>query len=135
VLNIFELVQQDKQLIGIGGNNKIRLSSESGGKPENNFVHAVLISHDVGYLKFDQTARPSIVIQDLRSEMVTLRSFRFQNRDNILSVTSERSITPAIFKRRLVNGKEENRSWLLYSPLTNAAYCFCSLMLVSSSGN
>jgi len=31
---IFELVQQDKQLVGIGGNDKIRKSSEFGRKPE-----------------------------------------------------------------------------------------------------
>ena len=57
---------------------------------KNNFVHAVLISHDVGYLKFDPTTRLSIVPQALRSEMVTLASCRFQNRDNLLSVTVER---------------------------------------------
>jgi len=44
---IFEFVE-DKQLVGIGGNDKImimiRLYSESDGKPENKFIHAVLIS-------------------------------------------------------------------------------------------
>jgi len=110
-------------------------SSESGGKPVNNFVHTVLISHDAGYLKFDPTTRLSIVPQALRSEMVTLGLCRFQNRDNLLSVTGEHSITPASFKRRLTNGEKVNRPWLLYSPLTNTVYCFCCLLFVSSSGN
>jgi len=125
---IFELVQQDKQLVEIGGNNTIRQSSESGRKPEKFFVHAVLISHDAGYLKFDPKTRLSIVPLILRSEIFTLGSCRFQNKDNLLSVNGERSIKPASIESRLANGEEVNRLRLLYSPLTNvvtdfATYC------------
>jgi hypothetical protein len=47
---IFELVQQEKQRDGIGGNVEIRESAASGGKPDNNISHTVQIFHDVGYL-------------------------------------------------------------------------------------
>ncbi len=52
-----ELVQKGKQLVGISGNDELRESSESGGKLENNIVHAVQVFRDVGYLKFDPTSR------------------------------------------------------------------------------
>jgi len=104
------LIQQDKQLVVIGWNAKIRESSEFGRKPENKLVRAVQIFHDVSYLKFDPTTRVSIVPQALRTEMVALGSCHFRNRDKLLSGTGERSITPAHFKRRLANGEEMNRS-------------------------
>ena len=74
---IFELVQKDKQLVGIGGNDELRESSEFGEKPENNIVHAVQVFRDVGYLRFHLTTRLSIVSQALRSELVTLGSSHF----------------------------------------------------------
>ena len=69
----------------------------------------------------------------LRNEMITLGSLPFQHTDNLSSVCGERSITSAWFKRRLANGEEVNRSWLLYSPINKAAYCFCCLLFTSST--
>jgi len=69
---IFELVQQDKLLVGIGGNLYIRQSVESGGKPENSFVQAVLVSHS--YLKCDPTTRLSIIPQALRSDRAAFKA-------------------------------------------------------------
>ena len=41
-------------------------------------------------------------------------------------------MTKAWFKRRLANGQGEevNRSWLVYSPANEAAYCFCCFMSI-----
>ena len=39
------------------------------------------------------------------------------------------------FKRRLANGDEVGRSWLLYSPVNKAAYGFCCLLFPTSSSN
>ena len=98
-------------------------------------VPAVLRFHDVGYLEFDQTTKLSIIPQPLRDELITLGSIPFQHRGSLSSVAGERSITASWFKRRLANGEEVNRSWLLYSPINKAAYCFCCLLFTSSSSN
>lgn len=95
----------------------------------------VLRFQDVGYLEFDRRTKLSIISQHLRGAMITLGSGPFQHQDNLPSVPGERSITSAWFKRRLANGEEVNRSWLLYSPINEAAYCFCCLLFTSSSSN
>ncbi|XP_065654679.1 zinc finger MYM-type protein 5-like [Hydra vulgaris] len=38
-------------------------------------------------------------------------------------------------KRRLANGDEVGRSWLLYSSVNEAAYCFCCLLFPTSNSN
>ena len=44
-------------------------------------------------------------------------------------------MTVGWFKRKLANGKggEVYRSWLVYSPLKQAAYCFCCLLFAKGS--
>lgn len=80
---VFELVQQNKQFVGLGGSGEIGESSESGGKsPGNNFIHDVQTFNAVGYLKCDSTTKLLIVSQARRSEMVKLGSSYFQNRDS-----------------------------------------------------
>ena len=98
-------------------------------------VPAVLRFHDVGYLEFDKTTKLSKVSQSLHNEMITLGSLPFQHTDNLSSVCRERSITSAWFKRRLANGEEVFRSWLLYSPINKAAYCLCCLLFTSATSN
>ena len=91
--------------------------------------------HDVGYLEFDEVTKLPKVPQSLRDELITLGPILFQHTDNLPSLYGERSITSARFKRRLANGEEVNRSWLLYSSINKAAYCFCCLLFTSSPSN
>jgi ribonuclease HII len=98
-------------------------------------IPAVLMFHDVGYLEFDKVSKLSIVSQQLRTEMITRGPHIFQNKDVQFAVSGGRSITQQWFKRRLASGDEVNRSWLLYSPVNESAYCFCCLLFTSSTSN
>ena len=102
---------------------------------QSDVVPDVLKFHDVGYLEFDEVTKLPKVPQSLRDELITLGPILFQHTDNLPSLYGERSITSAWFKRRLANGEEVNRSWLLYSPINKAAYCFCCLLFTSSPSN
>ena len=102
---------------------------------QSDVVPDVLKFHDVGYLEFDEVTKLPKVPQSLRDELITLGPILFQHADNLPSLYGERSITSAWFKRRLANGEEVNRSWLLYSPINKAAYCFCCLLFTSSPSN
>ena len=102
---------------------------------QSNVVPDVLKFHDVGYLEFDEVTKLPKVPQSFRDELITLGPILFQHTDNLPSLYGERSITSAWFKRRLANGEEVNRSWLLYSPINKAAYCFCCLLFKSSPSN
>ena len=102
---------------------------------QSDMVPDVLKFHDVGYLEFDKVTKLPKVPQSLRDELITLGPILFQHTDNLPSLYGERLITSAWFKRRLANGKEVNRSWLLYSPINKAAYCFCCQLFTSSPSN
>ena len=64
--------------------------------------------NDVGYLQYDPTTKLLMISQGLRSEMVTLGSSYFRKIGSLLSMASERSITPAWCKQRLADGGEAN---------------------------
>ena len=98
---------------------------------QSDVVPDVLKFHDVGYLEFDEVTKLPKIPQSLRDELITLGLILFQHTDNLPLLCGERSMTSAWFKRRLANGEEVNRSWLLYSPINKAAYCFCCLLFTS----
>ncbi len=98
-------------------------------------IPTVLMFHDVGYLEFDNISKLSIVSQKLRTEMITRGPHIFQNKDVQFAVSGGRSMTQQWFNRRLTSGDEINRSWLLYSPVNESAYCFCCLLFTSSTSN
>ena len=102
---------------------------------QSDVVPDVLKFHDVDYLEFDEVTKLPKVPQSLRDKLITHGPILFQHTDNLPSLYAERSITSAWFKRRLVNGEEVNRSWLLYSPINKAVYCFCCLLFTSSLSN
>ena len=77
-------------------------------------IPVVLLFHDVAYLEFDRETQLSVVSQSLRTEIISRGSILFQNKDFSFAVPGGRSITRAWFMRRLANGDEVNRSWLLY---------------------
>ena len=132
-------IQHSDELVDRNGED-IKIENLSDREAANNNTHCdvvpdVLKFHDVGYLEFDEVTKLPKVSHSLRNEMITLGPIRFQNADNLSSLCGERSITSAWFKRRLANGGEVNRSWLLYSPINKAAYCFCCLLFTSSPSN
>lgn len=98
-------------------------------------IPAVFMFHDVGYLEFNKVSQLSIVSQQLRTEMITRGPNVFQNKNVKFAVNGGRSMTQQWFKRRLASGDEINRSWLLYSPINESAYCFCCLLFTSSASN
>ena len=99
-------------------------------------IPAVLSFFDVGFLKFDQTTQRPIMSQRLRTEIIARGSDLFQNRNGpFVANSGGRSMNSTWFKRRLANGDEVGRSWLLYSPVNKEAYCFCCLLFPTSSSN
>ena len=112
---VIKQVQHNDELVDSNGEDETEeLSDREAENIHYDVVPAVLRFHDVGYLEFDKTTKLWKVSQSLRNEMITLGSLPFQHTDNLSSVCGERSITSAWFKRRLANGEEVNRSWLLY---------------------
>ncbi|XP_035230146.1 uncharacterized protein LOC118202101 [Stegodyphus dumicola] len=69
--------------------------------------------------------------------MTILGSHIFQNESSLNAIaTSTNRLMPKRRIRRIgteEEGTEINRSWLLYSPKINAAYCFCCLLFVTSN--
>lgn len=100
-----------------------------------NPIPAVLEFHDVGYIDFNSTSQLATIPDKLRTDMLSRSSQFFQNKDSPFALKDGRSMTRGWFSRRLANGDEVNRSWLLYSPRNEAAYCFCCLMYTSSTPN
>ena len=99
-------------------------------------IPAVLSFLNVGFLKFDQTTQRPIMSQSLRTEIIARGSDLFQNRNGpFVANSGGRSMNSTWFKRRLAKGDEVGRSWLLYSPVNKAAYCFCCLLFPTSSSN
>ena len=103
----------------------------------NQTIPAVLAFHDVGYLEFDPKSQLPIISQQLRTEMVIRGSDAFQHKEGPFSGIGKRSMTKSWFTRRLAKGQGEEipRTWLLYSPVNESAYCFCCLLFPSSSAN
>lgn len=96
----------------------------------------VLEFKDVAYLKFSNNL--PIILNQLRKEMIIRGSCTFQNEASLNAATTstDRLMPKSWFSRRVGNeeeGTEVNRSWLLYSPKNNAAYCFCCLLFITSN--
>ena len=87
-------------------------------------------------LRFDAQMLP-VVPENIRTEILSLGSERFQHKDGPFEANDKdgRAMTKSWFKRKLLNGQEVNRSWLLYSPSRRSAYCFCCLLYSSASEN
>ena len=94
----------------------------------------VIQRKDFGHLMFDKFSRKAVLSDALRTEMLLKGSRFFQNSTGPFSMKSRRSMTSSWFKRRLGKGQGEQvaRSWLLYSPAKNAAFCFCCLLFPSN---
>lgn len=96
-------------------------------------VPDVIEQKDVGYLRFD-TSGKAAVSDKLRTEMLMRGSGFFQNSSGPFAVKNKRSMTTAWFKRCLGKGKGEVvvRSWLVYSPIKSAVFCFSCLLFPST---
>ncbi|KFM77289.1 Zinc finger MYM-type protein 1, partial [Stegodyphus mimosarum] len=103
-------------------------------KPKGIETIADVIHHrDFGYLNFDQATGKAIVPDALRIEIVEKGSIYFQNTVGPFAQKNNRSMTSAWFIKQLGKGKRGmvNRSWLVYSPLKRAAFCFLCLLFPS----
>ena len=102
--------------------------------------HPVLVNKDVGFIDFSATGQASIV-QLLKEAMVRLGSDCFQNADanfakeEFGSKAIVRGMTQNWFVKQMKNGIDVPRTWLMYSPRKEAAFCFCCLLFPSSPLN
>lgn len=68
---------------------------------------------------------PEIVSDTLRNELVKRGTCELQNKDAFFSTdVSGRSFSKDWFYMKLENGERVLRTWLLYSPVKCAIYCF-----------
>ena len=97
-------------------------------------ISAVFQFHDVGMLEFSPGLQTPIISHALQTEMIIRGSEYFQNQEGPFHEHDKRSMPKAWFKKRLAGGESVgvNRSWLVYSPQKQAAYCLCCLL---SSGS
>lgn len=77
--------------------------------------------------------------QEVRDNLVSVGSEKFQNLKGPFAVGSKssRRMTEAWFYKKLGDGKGEivKRTWLLYSPSAQAAYCFCCVLFPNTPQN
>jgi hypothetical protein len=104
-------------------------------------ISAQLIFHkDVGYLSFNPLGRP-LIDAGLKENMVKLGTSYFQNADAAMPKTNygakgiARGMTRNWFIKEMPNGEQIHRTWLLYSPMKKAAFCFCCLLFPTSPAN
>ena len=84
----------------------------------------------------DENSYQPIMLQRLRTEIIARGSDLFQNKNGpFVANSGGRSMNSTWSKQRLANGDEVGRSWLLYSPVNKAAYCFCCLLFPTSGSN
>jgi len=98
-------------------------------------IPPLLAFHDVGYLIFDPVTREAVIPNSVRRELQARGSVAFQNKDCQFPVTKGRSMQATWFTKWLTNGSKVNRSWLLYSPVKDAAYCFACLLFSTAAAN
>jgi len=96
-------------------------------------IPPLLAFHDVGYLIFDPVTREAVRPNSVRRELQARGSVAFQNKDCQFPVTKGRSMQATWFTKWLTNGSKVNRSWLLYSPVKDAAYCFACLLFSTAA--
>ncbi|GBM61241.1 hypothetical protein AVEN_145418-1 [Araneus ventricosus] len=86
--------------------------------------------HDIGLLKFDTGTGKPVISDSLRLQILKLGSVYFKKSEGLFLPKNNRSMNVSWFKRKLGNGcgEEIARSWLLYSPHKNSAFCLCCLL-------
>ena len=92
---------------------------------------------DFGRLACGQRTDELNVSTSLHTEIVKRGSVVFQNKGGPFQKIYGRGMNVSWFIKRLGNGtgKIVNRSWLLYSPVNQSAYCFCCLLFSHSASN
>ena len=92
---------------------------------------------DFRLLACDQRTGELNVSTSLHAEIVKRGSVVFQNKGGPFQKIDGRGMNVSWFIKRLGNGtgKTVNRSWLLYSPVNQSAYCFCCLLFSHSASN
>lgn len=92
----------------------------------------------MGHLKFSATRAPN-VDEATKMAIVKKGSSAFQHADAVLPKvlfgSVSRGMTKNWFFKTLTNGKQVPRTWLLYSPHKEAAFCFCCLLFPCSLAN
>ena len=98
-------------------------------------ISAVFQFHNVGMLEFSPGLQTPIISHALQTEMMIRGSEYFQNQEGPFHEHDKCSMPKAWSKKRLAwgEGGGVNRSWLVYSPTKQAAYCFCCLLFSGSS--
>ena len=87
---------------------------------------------DVGLRNFDRNTGEPILLNRMRAEITKLGSKYFQNSHEPFLPKNNRAMSSNWFKRKLANGEEVTRSWLIYSPSKKAADCICCLLYCRS---
>ena len=125
--------------------NKAAASSVEDDHPEQAAVVTAateedMIYKDVGYINFSATGQ-AFIGQLLKKAMVRQGYDCFQNADanfakeEFGSKATVRGMTQNWFVKQLKNGVVVPRTWLMYSPRKEAAFCFCCLLFPSSPLN
>ena len=87
-------------------------------EPESD-VPDFISKHDVRLMNFDKNTKKPILSNRMRAKITKLGS-------------KYRAMSSNCFKRKLANGEEVTRSWLMYSPSKKVAYCICCLLYCRS---
>lgn len=96
-------------------------------------IPLVIEKRDFAFLDFEESSGKAVLPDSLRIHLVTLGSSYFQNKQGPFFSKRGRCMNPSWFIRKLGDGSGEKveRTWLVYSPLKAAAFCFCCLLFKS----
>ena len=84
-------------------------------EPESD-VPDFISNRDVGLINFDTNTGKPILSNRMRAEITKLGSKYFQNSHEPFLPKNNCAMSSNWFKRKLANGEEVTRSWLMYSP-------------------
>ena len=84
-------------------------------------------------MNFDKNTGKPILSNRMRAELPSLVQNIFRTVMGLFLPKNNRAMSSNWFKRKLANGEEVTRSWLVYSPSKKAAYCICYLLYCRSN--
>ena len=96
-------------------------------EPESD-VQDFISKRDVGLMNSNKNIRKPILSNRMRAEITKLGSKYFQNSHGPFLLKNNCAMSSNWLKRKLANGEEVTRSWLMYLPSKKAAYSiYCQL--------
>ena len=141
--SLLQVETEEEEVYLEQNNNKVIERS----KPTNEILSDKEKTDDIYYSHNDVATWPEVLTHNMRVEIIKLGLHRFQNKEGpfkpatrvIKEGDKEKEslnfLSKKWFFKKLKNGAEVLRSWLLYSNSHSGLYCFCCRLFQSRNDN